>query len=114
MERNRSSGVEAEAAKGMVRALLCLGASLAVAGSAGAQTSLPLIADADFQDLRSQCKRLLERMDALKAPLLADKAKGLEVLLKDGGTDAEAAALEIQKVLDPLCLVAVSINPESR
>jgi hypothetical protein len=98
----------------MMRALLCLGASLALAGSAGAQASLPPIADVDFQDLRGQCKRLLKDMDALKAPLAADKAKTLQVLLGDGGKDAEAAVREIQKLLDPFCLVAVSINPESR
>jgi len=49
----------------------------------------------------------------LKAPLAADKTRALQALLK-GGKDLETAAREIQKLLDPLCLVAVSINPESR
>src|SRR5438552_2738530 len=114
MAQNQGCYVEPESGNGMIRALLVLAGSLALAGLARAESRLPLIVDADFQDLRGQCKRLLEGMDAFKVPFPADKAKALQVLLRNGGKDAEAAVVEIQKLLDPLCLVAISINPESR
>jgi hypothetical protein len=46
--------------------------------------------------------------------LPADIEKALEALLKDDDKDAVEFAAAVQKLLDPLCLVGVSINPESR
>jgi len=97
----------------MASVLLCLTIAWPLAGSAEEQAALPVVADVDFQDLSKTCRRLLEGLQALKAPLAADKTRALQALLK-GGKDLETAAREIQKLLDPLCLVAVSINPESR
>ena len=78
------------------------------------QAVLPVVAGADFHDLSKQGNRLLEAMDALKAPLQPDRSRALKALLQKGGKDPETAAREVQKLLDPLCLVAVTINPESR
>jgi hypothetical protein len=97
----------------MASVLLCLTIAWPFAGSAEEQAALPVVADVDFQDLSKQCRRLLDGMEALKGPLAPGKARALQALLK-GGKDPETAAREIQKLLDPLCLVAVSINPESR
>lgn len=78
-----------------------------------AQAPLPLIDEADFAALQPQCRQLAA---------LAEKAKGLfaekhvDELHRLAKEEAKAASgtERMQKLLDPLCLVGVSINPESR
>ena len=88
-------------------------ALLFVAAHALAQAPLPAVDEADFAALQRQCVSLVA---------VADKAKGLipqksvEELRRLAREDAKAAggAERVQKLLDTLCLVGVSINPESR
>jgi hypothetical protein len=78
-----------------------------------AQSVLPVADNVKVEPLRAQCRRLLDALAALKAPLPPETEKELRALLRDGADDP-AAAVRIQKLLDARCLVGVSINPESR
>src|SRR5436190_24044913 len=62
--------------------------------------------EVDGQPLAANAERLVQALEFLGAPLSADAAAAL----KAAGQDGKA----IQKVLDPLALVVVSINPEAR
>jgi hypothetical protein len=89
-------------------------ALLGLVTAAGAQTTLPAPDHVNRGHLRRQCEDLLAALDRLKAPLPPETERGLRAVLNaEGGSDEEFAAA-VQKLLDPLCLVAVSINPESR
>lgn len=86
---------------------LCV--SLALCLCTGLTTGQELeIINVEGQPLASNAKRLLEALEYLGAPLT--KAKYLEVQKAINSQDAAA----IQKALDPLVLIAVNINPESR
>ena len=75
---------------------------------------LPEAEDVNRERLRRHGTDLLAALQRLGAPLPAETERGLRDLLRDGGKDDEAFAAAVQKLLDPQCLVAVSINPESR
>ena len=67
----------------------------------------------------SNCSRLSPRSSASRrrlehvgTPLDPERQTAVDKALS--GTDADAAARQIQAVLDPLCLAIVNINPESR
>jgi hypothetical protein len=64
--------------------------------------------------LREHCRQLLTGLDAWKAPLPPETTRGLQSLLDREPADPEAAAAAVQKLLDPHCLIGVTINPESR
>jgi hypothetical protein len=64
--------------------------------------------------LRSQCQQLPKGLDALRAPLPDETARALNALVAKEPADADAAARAVQKLLDPHCLLAVTINAESR
>lgn len=81
--------------------------------TATAQTALPIVEEVPFEPLRAHCQRLLEALGKLDAPLPPPVDKELKTLLRNGDKD-RAAAEKIQKLLDPRCLIGVSINPESR
>ena len=73
---------------------------------------LPLVAGVPAQPLAAQVRRLVEALDLLGQPLAAStRAKLDEALMQP---DAADRVRSIQEVLDPLCLVGVTINPESR
>ena len=76
-----------------------------------AADSLPIVKVAEIQPLAAQVRRLAEAMDYVGAPLSPRDKSELEKALADG---TPAAAETIQRILDPYCLVGVSINPESR
>lgn len=81
-------------------ALPCLGEDLA------------LVDGVDFQPLSAQVQQVVEALDMLGQPLPADSKARLDRALKiTGGAEAVRT---IQEILDPLCLVGVEINPESR
>jgi hypothetical protein len=80
------------------------------AAPAQAQTALPVVDEVPWKALRAQCERLLKGLDALQAPLPDETVRALKALLAKESGDARA----VQKLLDPHCLLAVSINPESR
>jgi hypothetical protein len=76
--------------------------------------ALPAVGEVDAAKLRAHCKQLLEGLDKLKAALPAETERGLKDLLKKDFDEPAEFAEGVQKLLDPLCLAAVSINPESR
>jgi hypothetical protein len=89
---------------------LCWGFGL----SARAESPLPSVGQVDAAQMRNHCQQLLETLDKLKAPLPLETARELKALLmKEPGEGAELAG-QVQELLDPLCLIGVSINPESR
>ncbi len=81
------------------------------ANRGAAQTPLPLVEEVDAAALREQCGRL---RSVLSGSLTAKDAEKLAELARDQGTPAEEFATAVQKLLDPYCLIGVSINPESR
>ena len=93
----------------------CLSAILLVANSnfaSAAETKWPKVAKVEQQPLVAATERLIQALDFVGAPLDAESRKKLEEAFKlPNAADCTEA---IQKILDPRCLVAVSINPESR
>jgi hypothetical protein len=81
---------------------------------ANAQTSLPIVEDVEWRPLRDHCREMLQALDKFPAPLPAETVRSMRALLDRKLDDAETAARDMQKLLDPHCLLAVSINPESR
>jgi hypothetical protein len=84
------------------------------AAGAGAETILPLVEEVEWGPFRDQCDSVLKAMEEVKAPLSAETVRAVRALLDRKPDDQEAAARAVQKLLDPHCLLAVSINPESR
>jgi hypothetical protein len=83
--------------------------------AAPAQTTLPVVEDVPVGPLREHSRVLLQALQGLNAPLPAATERALKVLLQDPPGESDlAVAVGIQKLLDPFCLVGVSINPESR
>src|SRR6266851_1157577 len=78
------------------------------------QSPLPVIDDVDVRALRVQCRQLLEGLTKMKAALPPETARELRDLLKDERKPSDETAAKIQRLLNAQCLVAVSINPESR
>jgi hypothetical protein len=74
--------------------------------------SAPPIAPVEIQPLAAQVKRLAKALDNLGAPLNSNQKQRLEVAFT--GITADEAIAHIEKVLDPLCLATIEINPESR
>ncbi len=91
--------------------LLLLGIILGSTDRAGAD-SLTRVTDVDFQPLAAQVKRVVQALDLLGAPLTAERQAELAKAM--ALEDSSAATAAIQQVLDPICLVGVNINPESR
>jgi hypothetical protein len=83
------------------------------AASAHAQAGLPVVEEVPWKLLRAQCERLLKGLDTLQAPLPDETVRALKSLLAKASADADAGRA-VQQLLDPYCLLAVSINPESR
>jgi len=73
---------------------------------------VPLVEDAPLQPLRVHVGRLREALEFLGEPLRGSQAEKLEAALLEA--DEAKAVRGIQDVLDPMCLVGVHINPESR
>jgi len=79
-----------------------------------AEAALPLVTDVDLEDLRGQCRRIMQTLEELKVPLPPDASDELKALLKEDSKDLQSAADKMQKLLDARCLIGVTINPESR
>jgi hypothetical protein len=88
-----------------------LGAALLCAQAALAQ-ELPVVDDVEGQPLAAQAKRVAQALELAGQPLSAAAKEDLEKA--SALTDQKAAVRAIQKVFDPLCLIGVNINPESR
>jgi len=94
-----------------------LGAALAAAllllGRVPARADvLPVVSDVEFQPLSAQARRIVQTLDLLGQPVPVEARARLGAAVESaGGPDAVKA---IQQALDPLCLIGVDINPESR
>jgi hypothetical protein len=73
---------------------------------------LPIVSGVEFQPLAAQAERIREALTMLGAPLDAAQLTALRSAIN--AADPRGGAEQIQAVLDPLCLVSVNINPESR
>ena len=86
--------------------------SLVLTFQCSAEESLPLLTDVELQPFQAQAKRVAAALTELGAPLDTESRKALDRALAQ--SDETQGVQAIQKVLDPLCLVSVHINPESR
>jgi len=77
--------------------------------STAAADKLPIVEKVELQPLRAQVQRVTAALKFLGAPLTAEKDAALKKALQH-----KNAVVEIQKVLDPLCLAGVTISAESR
>ena len=80
--------------------------------SAPAAPGVPLVKDVEWQPLAAQVERLFEAMDYLGSPVPPETKRAFETLQQGKGD--QTAVEQVQKLLDPLCLLLVEINPESR
>src|SRR5688572_27040091 len=87
----------------VVLALSCLLAVFLFRTGADAE-QLTVIPNVEFQPLKAQAQRVLQALELLGEPH-AGAQKALE---------AAKTPEDIQKILDPLCLAGININPESR
>jgi len=96
---------------------LLLVTSLAAPCGATARTArqgppLPVIQSVAAQPLAAQARRIMQALAQLGSPLPASTEAALHRAAEL--TDNTAAVSAIQAALDPLCLLAVNVNPESR
>ena len=75
-------------------------------------TELSLVIGVEQQPLVAATQRLLEALEYTGAPLGESETRQLREAFLEA--DSSKAVRDIQRVLDPLCLAAVRINPESR
>src|SRR6058998_3456760 len=78
----------------------------------GAAPAAALVKGVEWQPLAAQVERLFEALDYLGSPVSPEIKTEFEQLQQGKGD--EAAVEKVQKLLDPLCLLLVEINPESR
>ncbi len=76
------------------------------------QVGLPSVHDAEVQPLLLHVRRLAEAMESLGNPLPAQTTAKLDAAAR--AADESQVRRLIQEALDPLCLLRVHINPESR
>ena len=105
----------------MIRTTRCLALALGLICSLGGITPAhmeaadgkwPSVAKVEQQPLAAATERLVQALEFIGSPLGAEDRKAVEAALK---IEKDADCTEaVQKVLDKLCLVGVSINPESR
>lgn len=95
----------------MARLLLCSLSLIAFALPARGQSTLPLVLDAEPGPLREQCGVLARVLSGHVPPQTYIELKRLAQADPKEWPDLAKA---VQKLLDPLCLVGVHINPESR
>src|SRR4051812_11862472 len=91
---------------------LCTFVLLAVGRLSLAADALPAVEGVELQPLAAAVKRVVQALEFVGAPL--DKTQQAALDRAIANADQKEAAKQIQAVLDPLCLVGVNINPESR
>jgi hypothetical protein len=73
--------------------------------------ALPIVRNVELQPLKAQVKRVVQALELLGNPLSDEQNSAVQAALND----AEPSSVEkLQRILDPLCLVGVNINAESR
>ncbi len=73
---------------------------------------LPIVTDVAVQPLGAQVRRIADALEFVGRPLSAEVQAEIEAAIR---AENEAQAVRrLQDILDPLCLVGVTINPESR
>ncbi len=92
--------------------LLSLALVLASQSIGAAQVASQVIAAVDRQPLEASVKRVVQALQLAGSPLGTESLKRLEEL--SASDDDPKVVRELQNLLDPLCLVTVNINPESR
>jgi hypothetical protein len=98
----------------MLSAVICLCSALVAPGSAGPpEPSLPVVTNVPVDALRDQCWSLLQLLEKRKADFPERSLADLRALLNQNRSDTDWS-VEIQRLLDAHCLIAVTINPESR
>jgi hypothetical protein len=97
----------------IARALICCVVVLAGGMARGAEDPLlPMVTKVARQPLVAHARAVVDALEVLGAPLPEWNRKTLEAAQKLG--DDAAAIATVQAALDPLCLIAVEINPEAR
>jgi hypothetical protein len=82
--------------------------------SASPAQSLPRVAGVEWRSFRADVELVLKGLKEREVPLSADAMRRLKALLVEKPDDVQEAIEKVQDILDPYCLVGVSINPESR
>ena len=80
--------------------------------AAGPPQKMPLVVDVEQQPLVSATRRVADALKFVGAPLKEEDKKSLEAAWAE--PDEKKSIRRIQEILDPYCLIAVTINPESR
>src|SRR4051812_30921937 len=80
--------------------------------AADAPAAFPRVAAVEAQPLLAQLKRLRQALDAIGEPLPADARAALDKLADEA--DGAKVAAEVQRVLDPLCALAVELTPNDK
>jgi hypothetical protein len=87
---------------------------LLFAGRLAAQ-SVAVVEDAPWGPLRDHCRQLVRALETSSArPLPTPTIRALRAALEKEWADPDAAVREVQRLLDPHCLLSVEVNPESR
>ena len=97
----------------MSRCPLCVVILLTITSASPAQ-SLPRVAGVEWRSFRADVELVLKGLKEREVPLSADAMRRLKALLVEKPDDVQEAIEKVQDILDPYCLVGVSINPESR
>lgn len=77
-----------------------------------AETAWPKVTKIEAQPLAASVERLISAIDFVGTPLSAKDRETIEAALKL--EDGKETLSIVQQILDPLCVAAVIINPESR
>src|SRR5690348_15180848 len=98
------------------RRVLACSLALAFAASlhAVAAASAGVVKDVEIQPLVAQLDRVIEALDYIGSPVSAETKEEFHRLQNEVTTQPAGTIEKIQKLFDPLCLVLVEINPESR
>lgn len=75
-------------------------------------STLAPVETVEAQPLIAQCKRLSQALEFVGNPLTPARQQALAKAMS--AEDSSEVAAGIQSILDPLCLVGITINPESR
>ena len=96
---------------GMISVVWQIGLLVPIRAQESSELLLPLVAEVEVQPLKASIQRLVAALEYLGEPLSAERQAALAEAMELEGSDS---AVAMQRVLDPLALVGVNINPESR